>query len=269
MVAKLPSLAADAVLLDLEDGVAPVEKEAARRNLDDARRNGLLDGPKPRCLRVNPPDSPWHDADLALASRLRPSVVVLPKAEEPERVRRLAGRCEAWGGRVGLMIETARGVAGVEALSRCHPAVELLIYGSADYRRSIGARPGGGRDWESLAMQRILLAARIGGCQAIDGVYFRYRDQEGLRAEARIARQLGFDGKSCIHPAQVPPIHEVFSSTDGEIAWARAVGRAWAEQRGESSGVVVLDGEMIERLHLDIAHRILERAGDAATEDAS
>jgi citrate lyase beta subunit len=264
MIAKLPRLPADAVLLDLEDGVAPGDKAAARDHLRDAARGEIL-GMLPRwMLRLNAPDSPWHDADLGLAADLRPAVTVMPKAEDPERVRRLARWCSAWGGRVGLMIETARGLAGIHALARSHPAVELLIYGSADFMRSTGALPGPTRSGESLALQQIVLAARASGCQAIDAVYFRFRDDEGLRAHARIARGFGFDGKSCIHPRQVGPIHDVFASTAEEVAWARGTMQAWKDQDGDSRGVVVSDGEMIEALHLEIARRILARAPDPA-----
>ena len=260
MLAKLRRLPADGLLIDLEDGVAPDEKGAARDNLREALRGDALEGGPPWMLRVNAAPTPWHDDDLELAAELRPCVTVLPKAEEPEPLLRLCTLCAAWGGEVGLMIETARGVARSDDLAGSHPAVALLIFGSADYRRSIGARPGPGRAWESLALQRLLLAARVHGCQAIDSVYFHFRDERGLREHAEAARELGFDGKSCIHPDQVGPIHEIFTSSDDEVDWALAVRRAWIDQRGSARGVVVLDGEMIEALHVEVAERILARA---------
>jgi len=260
MLARMRQLSADALLVDLEDGVAPAEKAAARVHLRDAAAQGHFEGDPPRMLRVNTSLSPWHYDDLDLAAELRPCVTVLPKAEEPDQVRRFCARCAAWGGEVGLMIETARGVSGVERLAGSHAAVVLLIFGSADYRRSMGARPGRGRSWESLALQRMLLAARVHGCQAIDSVYFHYRDELGLREHATVARELGFDGKSCIHPEQVGPIQEIFTSSEEEVRWARAVRKAWREQQGAARGVVVLEGEMIEALHVEVAERILARA---------
>jgi len=260
MLARLSRLPADALLVDLEDGVAPAEKAAAREHLRRAAREGLLEGEPPRMLRINAPSTSWHYEDLDLASELRPGVTVLPKAEEATQVRRVCTHCTAWDGEVGLMIETARGVARVEELAGCHPAIGLLIFGSADYRRSLGARPGPDRSWEALALQRLLLAARVHGCQAIDSVFFHYRDEQGLREHAAVARELGFDGKSCIHPGQVGPIHEIFSSSDEEIRWALAVRKAWFEQQGAARGVVVLEGEMIEALHVEVAERILARA---------
>ena len=259
MLAKLSRLDCDALLVDLEDGVAPDEKAAARRHLREAIGRGAHEGAPPWMLRVNPPTTPWHYDDLDLAAELRPGVTVLPKAEEPQQVRRFGSRCATWGGEVGLMIETARGVARADELAGSHPAVGLLVFGSADYRRSIGARPSKGRDWESLALQQLLLAARVHGCQAIDSVFFHYRDERGLREHAAPAREMGFDGKSCIHPDQIGPIHEIFTSSEEEIGWALAVKRAWQEQRGSARGVVVLDGEMIEALHLELAERILAR----------
>lgn len=268
MLAKLPGLPADAVLLDLEDGVAPTRKDEARENLRRVAREGRLAGCRQWMLRVNSPSSYWHADDLDLARELRPAVTFLPKAEEAEHVRRLGRHCERWSGRVGLILETARGIGLARSLAGAHPGVELLAFGSADYRRSLGARPGPGREWEMLALQEILLAARMHGCQAIDSVYFRFRDEQGLTEHGRVARELGYDGKSCIHPHQVGPIHRLFSSTEDEIAWARAVEAAWREQQGDARGVAVLDGEMIESLHLEVAARIRSRApGDRAGEE--
>lgn len=259
MLAKLPSLQADGVVIDLEDGVAPDAKSIARANLRAAALARVLDEGPPWSLRVNSADSSWHDDDLGLAVELRPPRVVLAKAEEIDRVASLGSQVSDWDGRVGLMIETARGVGRARELAAAHPSVDLLVYGSADYRLAIGARPDPGRDWERHALHEILLAARISDCMAIDSVFFRFLDAEGLRGDARVARDLGYDGKSCIHPAQVSTIHEIFASTAEELEWARAVLRAWSEQDGESRGVVVLDGEMIEALHVRVAERLLSR----------
>ena len=259
MLAKLAALTADAVVLDLEDGVAPADKASAR---EAVRAAGPREGWPPWMVRVNAPATPWHEADLALAETLGAPRVVLPKAEEPESLVAVARRCEAWGAGVGLMVETARGVGRLRELAGAHPAIDLLIYGSADLRLSMAARPGTDRAWEQHALGEILLAARMHGCVAIDSVYFRFRDDEGLRREAALARELGFDGKSCIHPDQIPTIHSVFSSTPEELAWASQVRRVWFEQEGDRTGVVVMDGEMIEALHLRLADRIAARAPD-------
>jgi citrate lyase beta subunit len=258
MLSKLWGLQADAFVIDLEDGVAPGEKDGARRHVRRAHAEGLLPGDR-WWLRINGSGTVWHSEDLDLVSELSPPGAVLPKAEDPEEVADLA---ETWarGGTVtALMIETARGVGRTRELAGANPRVTALIYGSADLRRSLGANPDPQRSWELHVLSEILLAARMHGCLAVDAVHFRFRDLEALEGDARIARDLGYDGKSCIHPAQIDVIHRVFSSTPEETRWARSVLQAWDEAQGDRTGVVVVDGEMIEALHLDVARRILDR----------
>jgi citrate lyase beta subunit len=258
MLAKLRSIPADLLVVDLEDGVAPAEKSTARKILLEAAAGHELPGDR-WALRVNAIGSPAFEADLALADELEPPAVVLPKAEDPAAVARLADRWSGRGASTLLMIETASGVGHSRALAAAHPSVSALLYGSADLRLSLGARPNTDRVWERHAMSEILLAARMAGCAAIDAVTFRFRDDALLEREARIARDLGFDGKSCIHPGQLETVHRVFSSTPTEVEWAERVLAAWREQDGDRQGVVVMDDEMIEALHLDVARRILER----------
>lgn len=258
-LAKLPDLGADLLVLDLEDGVAPHDKGAGRDALRAlADREGL---PRNRSwmIRINAVGSPWHDDDLDLVAELRPPGVLLAKAGRPHDVEVLAAQWAAEGASTGLMIETARGVGCVRELAAAHGRVTLLVYGSADLRREYGAPADPARAWERHAMSEILLAARMHGCAAIDAVHFRYLDRDALARDARIARDLGFDGKSCIHPGQLATVHEVFRSTADEVAWAEAVLAGWEREDGEGRGVVVVDGEMLERLHLDVARRILER----------
>lgn len=258
MLRKLGELPADALAVDLEDGVAPEAKEAARDNLRAAA--GRFPSDVFWMLRVNPPGTPWHEDDLDLAQELAPLAVLLPKAEDPSVVRDLALRFARHDADTALMIETAAGLGRVRELAAAQSRVGMLVYGNADLRLSLGARPDPDRGWERHALHEILLAARMNGCLAIDAVYFRYRDREGLARHARTARNLGYDGQSCIHPDQVPVIHEAYSSTPDEVAWAEKVVAAWEEQDGESRGVIVVDGEMIEALHLSVAQRILTRS---------
>jgi len=261
MLAKLPGLDADAFVVDLEDGVAPADKEAARQHVRQAFTDGLL--PEGRwMLRLNGIGTRWHRDDLKLVAELVPPAALLPKAEDPDEVGQLARGWARDGTATALMIETARGVDRVGQMARVHPDVSILIYGSADLRRSFGARPDTDRRWEQYALSRILLAARAHGCLAVDAVFFRFRDQVGLEAEAAIARDMGFDGKCCIHPSQIDVIHRVFSSSAEEIDWARKVQKTWRAGDGDRTGVVVMDGEMLEALHLDVARRILDRAPD-------
>ena len=255
MIAKIQSLTADFFVVDLEDGVAPSAKAAARDNVREAVAKGQL--PKDRWgLRANNTDSKWFEDDLKLVREIVPPVVVVPKAEDPGAIASLAERQSS---PIALMIETALGVGHARALASAHRSVCALCCGSADLQRSLRARPGGDRTWERHAMSEILLAARMSDCAAIDAVTFEFRNADKLESDARVARELGFDGKSCIHPAQVETIHKVFSSTAEEVEWAEGVLDAWKEQDGDRAGVVVIDNEMIEALHLDIARRILSR----------
>ena len=243
LLAKVASVAADRVVVDLEDGVAPGEKERARQAL----REVDLGPPERWWLRIAAP------SDIELARAIGARTIVIPKAE---RIDALAAAAE--GLRLALMIETARGVVEAERLA-AHPAVVALALGSADLRLSLSAPPSERRDWERASMAALLLAARAHGCAAIDSVYFHFRDDAGLRRHAAVAREMGFDGKSCIHPAQLEPIHEIFASTDEERAWAERVIEAWQRDDGATRGVVVVDGEMVEALHVVEARRLLAR----------
>lgn len=257
MLEKIPQLDADGIVVDLEDGVAPGDKDSARAQVRAAAEAGTFARVGSWMLRLNASGSSWHEADARMAEAIRPPRVVLPKAEDPGVVREAGARFAGFSARTGLVIETAAGVGNARALAAAHPSVDLLIVGSADLRLSLRSPGDPERRWERHALSEILLAARAAGCEAIDGVYFRFRDPEGLRRHAAIARELGYDGKSCIHPAQVGVIHEVFSSTAEELLWAERVLASWRE--GEGRGVVVVDGEMIEALHVAVAERIRAR----------
>ena len=256
---KIPSLAADLVLVDLEDGVAPAQKDEARDHVRAAVASGLLGPERPWMLRVNGGRLGPPAEELTLVGFAKPAIVVLPKAEDSQFVHALAGRFADCGAATALMIETAAGVACSMELMSAHASICMAIVGSADLRLSLRARPDPSRFWEHHALSRVLLAARRYGHCAIDSVYFRYQDDEGLRAHAAVARHLGYDGKSCIHPDQIPTIHEVFASTPEELLWARRVLAAWEAGNGAVKGIVAMDGEMLEPLHVTAAERILAR----------
>ena len=257
MLEKLPRITADAFILDLEDGVPPSEKASARDNLRETASSGQL--PLARwMIRINPAATPWQSDDLELVETLRPHAVVLPKVEDPNESSALAARFARHGSATVVMIETARGV-NVAAAIAASPNVQALIVGSADLRLSLGAVADSDRNWERHALSQILFAARANGIAAFDGVYFHVRDLDGLRAHAMVARDLGYDGKTCIHPDQVSVVRDVFSSAPAEIEWAQRVLSAWEAEDGAARGIIVVDGEMIESLHLAMAKRILER----------
>ncbi len=260
LLEKIPAIAADAVIVDLEDGVPPQDKDAARDHVRAAVASGSLSPDLPWMLRINSGRSGPLQEDLVLVGFAKPPWVVLPKAEDPEAVAALASRFAVHGAATALMIETATGVVEARAMAGAHPQVRMLIVGSADLRLSLQARPDEDRAWERHALAEVLLSARRHGAAAIDSVYFQFKDDDGLRRHASIARELGYDGKTCIHPRQVAPIHEVYRSTPDEVAWARRVVEAWAMHCGAVKGVVAMDGEMIEALHVTLAERILARS---------
>jgi citrate lyase subunit beta/citryl-CoA lyase len=280
MIAKALESAADVVLLDLEDAVAPDQKVAARQQVIRVVRE--LDwGDKPRLYRVNGLDTPFFYRDLievveAAGDRL--DLVMIPKVNRPEDVyvvETLLAQIEANRGfdrpiGLELQIETAEGLLNCEQIARASRRVEALIFGPGDYAASIRMPQtaiGGTDEWDAAypghrfhhAMHQILVAGRAADLRVIDGPYADFRDLEGLRTAARRARALGYDGKWCIHPAQVPVVNEVFSPTEAEIAWAKRVAEAYEAAQRTGTGAIALDGKMIDAASIRMAQVTLGR----------
>jgi citrate lyase subunit beta/citryl-CoA lyase len=259
MLRKAGTRGADVLIVDLEDGVLPEAKDAARARTE--RLWAELDfGRSEVLLRVNAPGTPWHGRDLAAAARIRPAGVVLPKCEDPEAVAGVAGRLQ--GTPLFLMIETARGVLAAPGLARVAPVAGLL-FGAADFRASVRASRDPDEAELLLARSALVLAARAAGIEAFDTPLFEYRDEAALERSAGRARALGFDGKTAIHPAQVAVINRVFAPTPQEIRRAEAVVAALEAAAREGRGVATVDGEMVEALHAAEARRALARAKKA------
>jgi citrate lyase beta subunit len=257
MVRKAGQRRADVLIFDLEDGVRPEAKDAAR-----ARLLGLwpeLDlGGAEALLRVNAGDTRLLDADLDVAAAIRPAGVVLPKCESPEDVAAAGARL---GDDIPLfpMVETARGVVAAAQIGSV-PGVRALLFGAADYRESL--RAGRLPDELELLVPRstLVLAARAAGIEAYDTPWFEYRDAVGLEASAERARALGFDGKTAVHPDQVSVINRVFAPTPAEVGRAEKIVLALEEAARRGRGVATVDGEIVEALHLAEARRTLRRA---------
>lgn len=249
MLGKASRLPADLVVFDLEDGVHPDQKTLAR----DKVQSALVSADSLRYVRINGLDTPWGAEDLEMVSESN-AYPVLPKAQNPDTVLELL---RATGCREALlMIETAAGVLNAAALAQID-AVSGLVFGAADFRASVGALPTDQEAELVFARHQILLAARSGGCDAIDSPWFDFRDFEGLRGAAERAKRMGFDGKSAIHPEQLPPIHEVFRPTADELEWAERVRDALASAKGRAQSMAVLDGGLVEEPHLRLAERLL------------
>ena len=246
-IARARNAGADLVILDLEDAVKPADKAAAR----DAAVEAVAQGwPVPVAIRINGVGSQWHSLDLDAVARSSADLVVIPRCYSPHLVRDDATTI---GKPVLAMIETAAGVLAAGAIA---PQTAGLIAGTNDLRADLRLPLGGGRAPIATALQLIILAARAAGVAAYDGVFNGLGDPEGLLAEAREGRDLGFDGKSLIHPDQIAPCHEAFAPSVADIERARRLVDAY------QGGAERFEDAMIERMHIVAADRLLERAGD-------
>ncbi|HEX8623051.1 MAG TPA: CoA ester lyase [Allosphingosinicella sp.] len=243
-IGKARGLAADMVVLDLEDAVKAEDKSAARAAAVEAAGEGF---PGLCAIRINSLD-PWRGPDLEAVAASRADYVVVPMTPGPEPVREAA---EATGRPVLAMIETARGVLAAAAIA---PATAGLIAGTNDLAADLGLRPGGDRAALATALQTILLAARAAGVAAFDGVYNRLDDPEGFAAQCAEGRSFGFDGKSLIHPGQIETANRLFGPSGEEVEAARRLIAA------ATGGAERFEGEMIERMHVEQARRVLAKA---------
>jgi citrate lyase subunit beta / citryl-CoA lyase len=275
MLARAPTLAADELVLDLEDAVASEAKDDARALVLHALASEPFAG-RNVAVRVNAPGTPWCHADLiALAGAARPPAsVVLPKVESAgdlafadrllDGAERAAGRDRPL--RIQALVETASGLARIYEIAAASPRLDALILGYADLAASLGRSPGGAGDLDGWrpAQEAVLTAARAHGLQAIDGPYLGVAVDDGFVAAATRARDSGFDGKWAIHPSQVAPLNDVFTPSAAELERARAIIAALDEAaRGERRGAVALNGEMLDEAVRVAALRTLSRAAEA------
>jgi citrate lyase subunit beta/citryl-CoA lyase len=268
---KARALAADAVILDLEDAVSPVAKEEARRAAGEALAAGGF-GHRELALRVNGQGTPWGAADLAFAARAGADAVVLPKVERPEEVRAAEAALAAAGAPPSLalwcMIETPRGVLAAPAIAAASARIACLVAGTSDLVKDLRARHTPGRAEVAVALGTILLAARAHGLTALDGVHLDLADDAGFEAACRQGRDLGFDGKTLIHPRTIEVANRTFAPTAAELAEAREIIAAHARAEAAGQGVVVVDGRLVEALHVEAARRLAALADAIAARAA-
>jgi citrate lyase subunit beta/citryl-CoA lyase len=261
---KARSLAADGLILDLEDAVAPDAKETARRAIADAV-NAKSFGAREILIRINALDSPWWIDDLAMAARCKPDGLLVPKISSVEDLTAIADRLADTNApmaiRVWAMIETPRAVLRAEELAAASQDSEMrlagFVFGPNDIARETRIRMVPGRATMLPMMIQCVLAARVHGLHVLDGPYGGIGDAEGLAAECAQARDLGFDGKTLIHPSQIEACNTAFSPTETEIERARKIIDAFAQPENASRGAIQLDGQMVERLHMEMAKRTL------------
>jgi citrate lyase subunit beta/citryl-CoA lyase len=255
---KAKSLPVDGLILDLEDAVAPDAKESARENACAAASSGDY-GHREVTIRVNGLGTRWHDADLEAACAAGPDGIVVPKVGSADEVRSLVAAMERHGApgrtRLWAMVETPGAVLGAREIASASPRLAVLVLGTNDLVKELQARFVPGRAPLLTALSAVVLAARAAGVAVLDGVYNDVKDVDGLAAECRQGRDLGFDGKTLIHPGQVDPCNAVFAPSADEVEEARGILAAWED--GAGRGVVTYEGRMVENLHVEVARRVL------------
>jgi citrate lyase subunit beta/citryl-CoA lyase len=259
---KARDIPADVLILDLEDAVAPDQKESAREQVT-AVVAARAYGEREVVIRVNAPGTPWFDADVAAAVQARPDAVLIPKVSSPDTLQRVGARLTSLKApastRVWAMIETPLAVLNAETIARCaqDPAIRLdcFILGTNDLAKETRARFVPGREPMRPWLVTCILAARAYGIDILDGVFNALGDEIAYAAECEQGRDLGFDGKTLIHPDQVPTANRFFAPSDEDIRQARAILDAFALPENAGKGAIRLNGRMVELLHADMARR--------------
>ncbi|KAB1188501.1 MULTISPECIES: CoA ester lyase [Haloferax] len=263
LMRKAPGAGADVLVFDLEDAVAPERKAEARDAVVDVLSDPEFDPDAEVTVRVNPGDAGLDDV-AAICGEHPPDALVVPKATSADEVTRVADAAREAGTDcpVIAIIESAAGVLAAYEVAAAEDTV-ALIFGAEDFAADLGATRTDDGTEVLYARERVVVAAAAAGIDAIDTLHVDYQDDAGLREDARFGRQLGYDGKLAIHPAQVGPINEAFSPDPEDVTWARKVLRARDEAAAEGRGVFGVDGEMIDAPLIKQAENILDRADES------
>jgi citrate lyase subunit beta/citryl-CoA lyase len=257
------ALPADGLIIDFEDAVATEAKEGARTIVAAALSAGGY-GSRELVLRVNPLDTPWGHADLAAAATMPIDAVLLPKVESADRVQLTVSLLDSLGAPERLpiwcMIETPLGVLAAREIAASSPRLAALVLGTSDLTKELHALATRDRLPLITSLSLVMLAARAFGLGILDGVHLDLSDEEGFALSCRQGRELGFDGKTLIHPKQIAPANLAYAPSPEEIEWSRQVIAAHAEAGAAGKGIVVVDGKLIEGLHVENARRLLALA---------
>jgi citrate lyase subunit beta / citryl-CoA lyase len=264
---KARTLAADVLILDLEDAVAPGAKSVARDQVCAAVREGRY-GSREVVIRINALDTPWGESDLAAVAGAAPDAVLIPKVSSTETLAAVGLRLRRHGApertRVWAMIETPFALLDLSAIaSAAHDVntrLACFVMGTNDLAKETRARLLPGRAAMLPWLMNAVAAARAYGIDILDGVYNNLSDEAGFRAECEQGRDCGFDGKSLIHPNQIAAANEVFAPTSDELEAARAIVTAFERPENAHKGVISLNGRMVERLHAEMAKRVVTMA---------
>jgi len=257
---KARGLAADALILDLEDAVPPAEKDAARDIVAEALTTGGY-GARELIVRINGLDTDWGAADLAMVAKSNADAILIPKVESKAMTQEVVAMLEAERASADIaiwaMMETPLGILNALEIAQSNPKMAGMVMGTNDLVKELQATHAPGRAPVSTSLSLCLLAARATGLACIDGVYNAFKDDEGLRAECTDGCARGFDGKTLIHPAQLAIANESFGPTEGALAEAREQLAAFEAVEAAGQGVAVVNGRIVENLHVETAKRLI------------
>jgi citrate lyase subunit beta/citryl-CoA lyase len=260
---KARSLPADALIFDLEDAVAPDAKEAARTNVVLAAESKAY-GRREIAIRCNGLATAWGEADIAAIAASSADAILVPKVESATEVTHVVSLLDTAGApssmAVWAMMETPKGILRAEEIAGSHPRLALFVMGTNDLVKDMRARQTPARLPLLTALGLGVLAARAHGLAILDGVYNDIQDAEGFRAVCQQGLEMGFDGKTLIHPSQVEPCNEIFAPSQAELEMAGKIVAAFRQAEAQGKGVVTVDGRMIENLHVEQAERALALA---------
>jgi len=260
---KAKDLAADAIIFDLEDAVAPDAKAEARDRVCAAVSSGEY-GKRELAIRANGLDTAWHADDVLAIAAAGPDAIVVPKINSAADVLAVVAALEAAGApehtKIWAMVETPIAMLDCVAIASASDRLTVLVMGTNDLAKELHAAHVPGRQPLLTGLGLCLLAARASGKVILDGVYNDIKDEDGFAAECLQGKQMGFDGKTLIHPAQIDPCNDVFAPTDAEIERSHALIATFEEAEAEGKGVVTFEGKMIENLHVEQARRTVAQA---------
>ena len=269
---KARTLPADSLILDLEDAVAPDAKELARKQVCEAVAAGGF-GMREVIVRVNALSTRWGYEDIALASKSGADGLLLPKVESADAIRHMEAIMRANDApesmRIWAMMETPRSILESQRIAESTPRMEGLVMGTSDLAKELDCAHTHERLPFIVSLGLCLLAARAAGLAILDGVYLDLNDEAGFEAACKQGQELGFDGKTLIHPKQVGPCNKVFTPKPQDVAWSRRIIEAHAEATARGAGVVVVDGRLVENLHVESARRVVSMADAIAAMEAA
>lgn len=264
---KARALPADGLILDLEDAVAPDAKELARKQVCEAVVAGGF-GMRELIIRVNALSTKWGYDDIAMASKSGANALLLPKVESADAIRHMEAIMRANGApesmTIWAMMETPRSILESQRIAESTPRMECFVMGTSDLAKELDCAHTHERLPFMVSLGLCLLAARAAGLAILDGVYLDLNDEAGFEFACRQGHELGFDGKTLIHPKQLGPCNQVFTPKPEDVAWSRRIIDAHAAAAARGEGVVVVEGKLVENLHVESARRIVGMA-DAIT----